>query len=896
MTGYEVEKEITVEVLERPEIVIENDEVTFTLGSEFTLPAEIKNNLDYEVLIILENDNVVMTSEIFKANKVGSCILTIEIKGITSKQITINIIPDKSLELSAPKTALYLDQVNVECISSNLEGDASWQSSDESVATVEDGIVTSVGVGLVTISCIWDGFTKEVSIFFDYAKAEQIVVDGLDSIVMLAKGTYQLNVNVLPENANQEFTIRSSNLNVAMVDSNGLITAVLPGSAQIEITASNNITKTIEVLVEDKAPEFIFNEGITQNRTVNYNDNYNPTSDLKLIDDVDGDITSNIEVKGEVDTRYYKTYTVTLSAKDSGGNKVSLTREITVIWPYSVKFIGHAGCYYGIMNSEEAFIYAAKELHYQALECDVKQTKDGVFVVCHDNTFNGLTIAEKTWDELKDVTETKSRNAGIPSQNGSVVNSPYTTKLCTLERYLEICKEYNISPVIELKSSNGITNSDQSRMQALVDEITRCGMMDKAIFLGSQYNCLIWLRNNGYNNICQYLVNSLESDTTLERCITYNFEVSINVIGNYSNGEEWIARYKEADIKISTYTFTQYVDYPVVQEWIDKGVDYVTCDWQLIEKLNLPLIDTTPKPKYKVVFTDDDGTILKETEVVEGKTAAPPKEPTKEGYIFKGWDQEIKNITKDMTIKAVYEINTYTITYVSSLVEAEEVAWESKEAFVNELYGDLIEWCKTNGKNVSGLSESNGTFTLVKNGVTVSFATVSDILKIDKYDFEKTLANLFFKPLVRLPDGGAVIEADENYFINSDAYRTKYKNLDSYLMNALKNAYSHYDKTYTPTSAGKIQILFRFHQWVQGTSIPAFNKYPTKFDVKAEVECTLPDGPFTYTILDSFELKEATSKYKFLGWYLDEKCEGEKVTSIALGTTGNIILYAKWDN
>ena len=155
--------------------------------------------------------------------------------------------------------------------------------------------------------------------------------------------------------------------------------------------------------------------------------------------------------------------------------------------------------------------------------------------------------------------------------------------------YLEICKQYNAKAVIELKYSPGINNNDQSRMQALMDEIERCGMRKEVIFLGSAYNCLIWTRNNGYEDVpCQYLVNSCESEEVLKRCIDNKLDLSFNSTGDYSNSTEWIAKYKEAGCKVSCYTFTQYSNYKTLQEWINKGVDYVTCDWQLMSKVDLP--------------------------------------------------------------------------------------------------------------------------------------------------------------------------------------------------------------------------------------------------------------------------------------------------------------------
>lgn len=60
--------------------------------------------------------------------------------------------------------------------------------------------------------------------------------------------------------------------------------------------------------------------------------------------------------------------------------------------------------------------------------------------------------------------------------------------------------------------------------------------------------------------------------------------------------------------------------------------------------------------EYTVTFVDYDGSIIKETIVLEGGSAIAPEEnPTREGYTFTGWDKDFENITEDMVIKALYE-------------------------------------------------------------------------------------------------------------------------------------------------------------------------------------------------------------------------------------------------
>ena len=117
-------------------------------------------------------------------------------------------------------------------------------------------------------------------------------------------------------------------------------------------------------------------------------------------------------------------------------------------------------------------------------------------------------------------------------------------------------------------------------------------MINQIIFLTSQYECLAWTRRNGYDFIpCQYLVSTCEDQTYLNRCIEYKFDISFNVRDGVKNSDEWIKKYKDAGIKIATYTFEQYASYDEVQKWIDKGVDYVTCDWQGTQEITVKMED-----------------------------------------------------------------------------------------------------------------------------------------------------------------------------------------------------------------------------------------------------------------------------------------------------------------
>lgn len=743
-----------------------------------------------------------------------------------------------------------------------------------------------------------NGNTDEPDPIEDEPVVDDPVVDPVEEIVISLSvesdgefyvgQTMNLIVGVTPVG---EYQLKYSVSNPSVISLDGLtITALQTGTSKITCELEDGSkSASIEVtVVRDKIdPEFVWEDGYSKDMTISYNDSFDPRAGFKIIDNVDGDITDRLEIEGTVNNRKVGTHTLKYTVRDSAKNRTVIERVITVVWDYSVQFIGHAGCYSGLMNSAEAFCNAYLLHHYQAIECDVKQTKDGVFVTSHDDTFNGKTIASYTWEELKKEIYTATRG-GIS----------YSTNLCTFEEYLRICKEGKVKAVVELKSSSGITNNDQSRMQALMDVIKKCGMLNDVIFLGSQYNCLIWTRNNGYDYIpCQYLVNSCESETYLQRCIDNKLDISFNI--EYSNSQEWIDRYHEAGCLVSCWTFSQYTTVKDLQTWIDKGVDFVTVDVTKPYQVNLPKKTNEEGNKYTVTFKDYDGTIIKTSTVLEGKSAVTPLDPKRNGYVFSGWEpSDLKNITSDLEVLATYTIEEYTITYVANINKVTESSWENKDAFVKEFYEDLFTWIT---KNVSKMPRVNfdGTKYYTTSNVSqgdATFTNATELLDMNLYTFEASISAHMYKPIDGTNSKDYIPLEDDDYFLNTEPYRTKYQGMNAYLLNCMEKQYSSYSYTYKQASNNRVQIFFRFHQWCKGTNIPPFDDIPKKYIVDVNnVEVVLPTTPLTYTILDEIVLKEATADgKKFKGW-ATEPSGKTLINKIEKGTYGNLVLYAIWE-
>lgn len=601
-----VELNITVEPLPVPKSITTNRSLELSIGST--------HQIEYNVLPEGVSQAVTFTSS-------DSSVLTVSETGL----ITCLDLGDAFITIKSVENQKVRQRVDVAVVRPKIEGitcvdeleigyneskrlecciypeyanqDMGFESLNPEIAIIDDtGLITSLKPGTATI---------RITALNDETKTHDVKVTVTGTKATSLETVTELNLTlgqkqfveytILPQDAFQGLDYEVSDKEGIEITSAGILTALKAGSFNLTLKTidGTNLSKTITVTVTGPSvPTVVYDEGYSQNQTHSLFSPFSPLDGLRVFDAEDGELTDKLTINGKVKNSEYDKYELDYEVTDKDGNNLHFVREIEVVWDYSVTFIGHAGSLYGAMNSEEAILYSAQVLKYTAIEIDLKQTKDGVFVLSHDETFAGYELGQYNWDFLKDIEVTVTRAPGI---SGLDKNNSYTAKLCTLARYLEICKEYNITAVIELKTSAGISNwtetnsPESSRMPALIKEIEKAGMINNIIFLTSQYECLAWTRRNGYDFIpCQYLVSTCESTTTLNRCIEYNFDVSFNVRDGIKNSVEWVKKYKDAGLQVSTYTFEQYATYEEVQEWIDKGADFITTDWHDVSKLNLP--------------------------------------------------------------------------------------------------------------------------------------------------------------------------------------------------------------------------------------------------------------------------------------------------------------------
>lgn len=133
---------------------------------------------------------------------------------------------------------------------------------------------------------------------------------------------------------------------------------------------------------------------------------------------------------------------------------------------------------------------------------------------------------------------------------------------------------------------------------------------------------------------------------------------------------------------------------------------------------------------YTVTFMDGK-TVLKTEKVQHGSAATAPEVPEKDGRTFKEWDKDFSKVTSDLTINAVYDVDTFTVTFKdgekvleTQTVEYEAAATAPDTARLSPPEGmHFAKWDKDFSKvtediEVSAVYELNEYTVIFKNGET----------------------------------------------------------------------------------------------------------------------------------------------------------------------------------
>jgi len=227
----------------------------------------------------------------------------------------------------------------------------------------------------------------------------------------------------------------------------------------------------------------------------------------------------------------------------------------------NVKMIAHRGVSGLETENTCAAFVAAGNRSFWGIETDVHVTKDGKFVIIHDDTMSrvsgvNLVVEESTLEELQAIPLFDRGEGGFRTD----------LKVPTLKDYISICKFYEKQAILEFK--NRIKYEDIVR---IVDLFIEMVYLENVIFISFDWDNLIDLRRILPKHQVQYLTGEPD-EALIDKLITNKIELDV---WSPCLTKEVIDKLHANGRSVNCWT----VDDPkVAEQLIDLGVDYITTD------------------------------------------------------------------------------------------------------------------------------------------------------------------------------------------------------------------------------------------------------------------------------------------------------------------------------
>ncbi len=248
---------------------------------------------------------------------------------------------------------------------------------------------------------------------------------------------------------------------------------------------------------------------------------------------------------------------------------------------YVTNYVGHRGASFaGVVNNTLSGFKEGIKRGYYALECDVRVTSDGVYYIHHDptvTTYNNNFVEEQLVinninkdQDMNDLTWNQIKNLDLYYKfEGNI----YYDKLILFEDYIKLCKQANIKCVIELKYTNGINYNDTSKIDGLLEIISKYEMLDEVFILTSMKNCLEYIQlKKPLMNLVLLTGEKTTNMESIEWCISHN--ISIDSYHPFLT-KEMIDLMHQNNLSCNIWTVN---DQSIADKFIEYNIDYITTD------------------------------------------------------------------------------------------------------------------------------------------------------------------------------------------------------------------------------------------------------------------------------------------------------------------------------
>lgn len=250
---------------------------------------------------------------------------------------------------------------------------------------------------------------------------------------------------------------------------------------------------------------------------------------------------------------------ITISSTDGSGVRTRVTVQVTKKVS-RVKNIAHRGIVDVAPENSMAAFKAAGEKGFWGIEFDIQTTKDHRFIVMHDADIARMTNGS---GYVKDYTRWEIRRYKIDS--GENLKDLPTQRIPELTDVLNLCRAYNMVPVIELKE---VQVSELGEFLAI---LKKYDLEDRAVVISFKLELLEWLRSQSETLQLQWIEKSM-STSHITLCSSRKIDIDTKLHGVT---EQKVRFAHELGVAVNCWTILKDTEYQRMQ---DADVDYITMD------------------------------------------------------------------------------------------------------------------------------------------------------------------------------------------------------------------------------------------------------------------------------------------------------------------------------
>jgi len=223
------------------------------------------------------------------------------------------------------------------------------------------------------------------------------------------------------------------------------------------------------------------------------------------------------------------------------------------LWVSAQEVICHRGYWDADGSAQNSLrsLVKADSIGAWGSEFDVWMTADGVLVVNHDATFDGITIETAKWKQLKN----------LRLKNGE--------SLPTLEQMLKSGKKLTTRLIVEMKP-HASREHEHEAARKIVKMVNRMKLEDRVEYITFSYQGMKNLKELAPEGTPVYYLNGELSPSQLEELGVAGIDYSIKVMREHP---QWIDEAHSLGMKVNVWTVNSERD----MDWcINYGVDFIT--------------------------------------------------------------------------------------------------------------------------------------------------------------------------------------------------------------------------------------------------------------------------------------------------------------------------------